>query len=153
MKIFSLPILPIRFGLVMSACLVAYFLLLSLFNLHTNPIFSLFNGVITGFGIFEAIKYYKLEQGDNFSYSGGFTVGVIAGFIAAILFTVFFTFYATEVNSDFLSQLLTVFKGDYNVHIGLVAFVVAIMGFATTVVITLTCMQYFKKSRNIPQNG
>lgn len=144
--------LPIRFGLVISACLIAFFLILALFNLHTNPFFSLFNGVITGFGIYETIKYYKLEQADNFSYTGGFTVGIVAGFIAAILFTVFFTFYATEVDPDFLIKLLTVFKSDYNVHIGLVAFVVAIMGFATTVVITLTCMQLFKNSRNMPQN-
>jgi hypothetical protein len=149
MKISSLPI---RFGLVISACLIAFFLILSLFNLHTNPFFSLFNGVITGFGIYETIKYYKLQQGENFSYTGGFTVGVIAGFIAAILFTVFFTFYATEVNPDFLKELLTVFKGDYNVHIGLVAFVVAIMGFASTVVITLTCMQLFKNSGFAHQN-
>lgn len=144
--------LPIRFGLVISACLIAFFLILALFNLHTNPFFSLFNGVITGFGIYETIKYYKLEQADNFSYTGGFTVGIVAGFIAAILFTVFFTFYATEVDPEFLVKLLTVFKSDYNVHIGLVAFVVAIMGFATTVVITLTCMQLFKNSRNMPQN-
>ncbi len=144
--------LPIRFGLVISACLIAFFLILSLFNLHTNPLFSLFNSVITGFGIYETIKYYKLQQGKNFSYTGGFTVGIVAGFIAAILFTIFFTFYATEVNPDFLKQLLTVFQNDYNVHIGLVAFVVAIMGFATTVIITLTCMQLFKNSRNISQN-
>ena len=144
--------LPIRFGLVISACLIAFFLILALFNLHTNPFFSLFNGVITGFGIYETIKYYKLEQADNFSYTGGFTVGIVAGFIAAILFTVFFTFYATEVDPEFLVKLLTVFKSDYNVHIGLVAFVVAIMGFATTIVITLTCMQLFKNSRNMPQN-
>ncbi|MGB2684976.1 MAG: DUF4199 domain-containing protein [Olleya sp.] len=148
MKNFSLPI---RFGLVISACLIAFFLILSLFNLHTNPFFSLFNSVITGFGIYETIKYYKLQQADKFSYTGGFTVGIIAGFIAAILFTVFFTFYATEVDTEFLTKLLTVFKSDYNVQIGLVAFVVAIMGFATTVVITLTCMQLFKNSRNMPQ--
>ncbi|AXO80998.1 DUF4199 domain-containing protein [Olleya aquimaris] len=144
--------LPIRFGLVISACLIAFFLILALFNLHTNPYFSLFNGFITGFGIYETIKYYKLQQADYFSYTGGFTVGIVAGFIASVLFTIFFTFYATEINPDFLNQLLTVFESDYNVHIGLVAFVVAIMGFATTVVMTLTCMQLFKKSRNIPQN-
>ena len=144
--------LPFRFGIAISGSLIGYFLLLALFGWHTNPIFSLFNGVITGFGIYEAIKYYKLEVGSEFDYSKGFTVGVIAGFTATIIFTVFFLLYATELNPDFLSQLLEVFKGDYNVGIGLVAFVVAIMGFATTVVLTLSFMQLFKSSRNIPQN-
>ena len=142
-------VLPVRYGVAISGSLIAYFLILSLFNLHTNPAFSLFNGVITGFGIFEVIRHYKLEQGNNFSYTNGFSAGLIAGFVATIIFTIFFLFYATEINDSFLSNLLEVFKGDYNVHIGLVSFVVAIMGFATTVVLTLTCMQYFKISRNI----
>jgi hypothetical protein len=146
-------ILPIRFGIVISAALIAYFLLLALIGWHTRPLFSLFNGVITAFGIYTAIKYYKMEQGEEFSYAKGFTLGIITGFTATILFSVFFLLYATELNPSFLSELLTVFKKDYNVHIGLVTFVVAIMGFATTVVITLTCMQYFKKSWNVPQNA
>lgn len=145
--------LPIRFGIAISAALIAYFLLLALFNLHTRPLFSLFNGIITGFGIYTAIKYYKMEQGLDFRYSKGFTIGILTGFIATILFSVFFLLYATEINPGFLEELITVFRQDYNVHIGLVTFVVAIMGFATTVVITLTCMQYFKNSRNIPQNA
>jgi len=145
--------LPLRFGIAISGSLIGYFLLLALFDWHTNPVFSLFNGVITGFGIYEAIKYYKLEQGKNFAYSQAFIVGIVTGFVATIIFTAFFLLYATEINPEFLSKLLEVFSGDYNVGIGLVAFVVAIMGFATTVVLTLTFMQLFKTSRNIPQNS
>ncbi|TYB70703.1 DUF4199 domain-containing protein [Bizionia gelidisalsuginis] len=144
--------LPVRFGIIISALLVAFFLILSLFGLHTKPMFSLLNGVITGFGIYETIRYYKLEQGKNFTYTGGFTVGLVSGFIATLLFTVFFLFYATEIDPLFLEKLLNVFKGDYRVGVGLVAFVVAIMGFATTVVLTLTCMQLFKNSNNVAQN-
>jgi len=145
--------LPIRFGLVITACLVAFFLILSLFNLHTNPIFSLFNGLITGLGIYEAIRVYKLEQGDDFNYINGFKIGLIAGSVATLLFTIFFTFYATEINSAFLPSLLEVFNGSYNSGIGIVAFVVAIMGFATTVVLTLSFMQLFKPSKNIIQSA
>ncbi len=140
--------LPIRFGVAISGSLIGYFLFLALLNYHTNPFFSLFNGVITGFGIFEAIKYHKLEQGNNFSYTSGFTVGLTAGFLATIIFTIFFLFYATEVNPNFLEELLTVFKREYNVGVGLVCFVVAIMGFTTTVVLTLSFMQFFKNSNN-----
>jgi len=143
--------IPIRFGLVIAACLVAYFLILSLFELHTNPVFSIFNGVITGFGIFEAINYTK-HRGEG-SYVNLFRTGLIAGFIASILFTVFFVAYATEIDPKFLSKLLTVFSGDYNVHIGLVTFVVAIMGLSTTVVMTLTCMQWFKTTNNKTQKA
>ena len=138
--------LPIRFGIIIGIILTAYFLIISLFNAHTNPLFSLFNTAITGFGIFETIRYYKLEQGKAFNYSNGFTVGIVSGFIATVVFTIFFLFYVTEINSNFISELPEVFKGNYKANVGLVTFVVAIMGFATTVVLTLTSMQYFKNS-------
>ncbi len=144
--------LPVRFGIVISVFLIAFFLILSLFNAHTNPAFSLFNSVITAFGIYKAIKSCKLREGNKFNYTNGFTTGIITGFVATMIFTIFFTFYATEINTNFLIELLEVFKGDYHVGIGLVAFTVAIMGFATTVVLTLAFMQLFKNSRNIPQN-
>ena len=144
--------LPIRFGVAISGSLIGYFLFLSLFDYHTNVFFSLFNAVITGFGIFEAIRFHKLEQGKNFTYTTGFTAGIVTGFFATIVFTIFFSIYSTELNPDFLSELLEVFKGDYNVGIGAVSFVVAIMGFATTVVLTLTFMQYFKNSGSIASN-
>lgn len=146
-------ILPVRYGIAISGCLIAYFLILALFNLHTKPVFSLFNTIITGFGIFEVIKHYKLEQGAAFTYANGFTAGMITGFLATIMFTFFFLLYATEINSGFLAELLEVFNGDYNVHIGLVSFVVAVMGFATTVILTFTCMQYFKNSKKLNQNA
>ncbi|NNE03011.1 MAG: DUF4199 domain-containing protein, partial [Eudoraea sp.] len=50
--------LPVRFGFAASGSLIGYFLILSLVGLHTNVFYSLFNGVITGFAIYEAIKYF-----------------------------------------------------------------------------------------------
>ena len=143
--------LPIRFGFVTSAVLVAYFLVLALVDKHTNPAFSFVNALITGFGIYEAVRFSKLENPDNFSYGEGFKTGVTTGFVATIIFTVFFLFYATEVNSAFLSELLVNLKGGFNADIGMVTFVVAIMGFATSVISALTVMQLFKKTGNIPQ--
>ena len=141
--------LPIRFGIVTSAVLIAYFLVLSLVDKHTNPAFSFVNAFITGFGIYEAIRLSKLEDQMGFTYGEGFKTGIITGFVATILFTVFFLFYATEINSTFLTNLLKKIQGSFNVDIGMVTFVVAVMGLATTVVSTLTVMQLFKKSRNI----
>ena len=60
--------LPIRFGLVTSAVLIAYFLVLALVDKHTNPAFSFVNAIITGFGIYEAVRLSKLKDLDNFSY-------------------------------------------------------------------------------------
>lgn len=143
--------LPVRFGLATSGCLIAYFLILALFGLHTNVFYSLFNGVITGFGIYEAIKVFRLRAGDSFNYGRGFTVGIITGFVATLLFTIFFAFYSTEISSDFLPNLSSAFFKDFKDFEGIVFFTVAIMGFATSLVLTLAFMQLFKSSNNPPK--
>lgn len=140
--------LPIRFGIVTSAVLIAYFLILALMGKHTNVFYSLFNGIVTGLGIYETIKYTKLRMGKDFDYGKGFMAGITTGFVATILFTIFFAFYATELDSDFLDRLSEVWAKDYSNFQGIVFFTVAIMGFATTLVLTLSFMQLFKTSNN-----
>ncbi|MGW9684259.1 DUF4199 domain-containing protein [Flagellimonas sp. 2504JD1-5] len=140
--------LPIRFGIVTSAILMAYFLILALMGKHTNVFYSLFNGVITGFGIYETIKYTKLRMGKDFDYGKGFMAGITTGFVATLLFTIFFAFYSTELDSGFLDELSKVWAKDYSNFQGIVFFTVAIMGFATSLVLTLSFMQLFKTSNN-----
>ncbi|MGB6152340.1 MAG: DUF4199 domain-containing protein [Pricia sp.] len=139
--------LPIRFGIATSGSLVAYFLVLALFDLHTNVFFSLFNGVITGFGIYEAIKYFRLSEKYKFNYGKGFTAGIVTGFLATILFTLFFAIYCTEVNPDFMEMLAEQWFKDFKNFEAIVFFTVAIMGFATSLVLTLSFMQLFKTPR------
>lgn len=145
--------LPLRFGAAIAGSLIAYFLILSLLGLHTNPFFSLFNGVITGFGIFEAIRYYKLSKGPSFEYSDGFSVGVFTGFIATIIFTIFFGIYAGNLNPHFLDEIINRWENTYNTSLGSMIFLVAIFGFATTIVLTLSFMQLFKQSWNTKSNS
>ena len=140
--------LPIRFGVAASGCLIAYFLILSLFDLHTNIFFSLFNGVITAFAIYEAIKYFKTRNPESFNYGKGFMAGIITGCVATLIFTFFFAFYATELNTEFLPELSTTFFKDFKSFEAIVFVTVAIMGLATTVVLTLSFMQLFKASNN-----
>ncbi len=146
MKLFAQPI---RFGIATSGCLIAYFLILSLLDLHTNIFYSLFNGIITGVGIYEAIKNFRLRNISGFGYGKGFTAGMVTGFVATLVFTLFFTLYATEINTAFLEQLSSVWFKDFKSFEGIVFFTVAIMGFATTLVLTLSFMQLFKTSNNL----
>lgn len=139
--------LPIRFGIAASGSLIGYFLILSLFNLHVNVFYSLFNGIITGFSIYEAIKYRRIQDGASFNYTKGFSTGIVTGFTATLIFTVFFAFYSTEINQEFLANLSSAWFKKFNFE-SIVFFTVAIMGFATTLVLTLAFMQLFKASNN-----
>jgi len=174
-------VLSIRFGIAISGSLIAYFLILSLFNAHTSPIYSLFNCVIVAFGIYEAIKSFKLSEGDKFSYTQGFTIGIISGFVATIIFTVFFAFYVKEIDTDFSIRFLESFNRNEIIYYsnsesnyfefmdnlneakeleGGIAILVVIvilssaliMGFLTTLVLTLIFMPLFMRSNKILQN-
>lgn len=142
--------LPIRYGFVTGIVLIAYFLLLDLFGKSTNPVYSFFNAAITAFGIYEVIYISKIKNPKTFTYVEGFKNGIITGFVATVAFTIFFLIYATEVNDMFVDQLLQTVKRNFDIDVGIVTFIVAIMGFATTVVSALTVMQLFKNSNNIP---
>ncbi|PNQ75460.1 DUF4199 domain-containing protein [Hanstruepera neustonica] len=141
--------LPVRFGLIMGGILIAYFLILAMFHKHTNPVFSFLNAFITVFGVYETVRYYKLEQGEEFTYANGITAAIISGFIATTVFSIFFLFYITEIDPDFVSSLLKTIDFNSSVSVGIMTFTVAVMGLATTVISALTVMQYFKKSWNI----
>lgn len=138
--------LPVRFGIAASGSLIAYFLILSLLGLHVNVFYSLFNSVITGFAIYEAIKYYKLKKGKDFTYSGGFMAGLVTGGVATLIFTLFFALYSTELQPGFLEELSTKWASTYRSFEAIVFLVVAIMGFSSTIVLTLSFMQLFKSS-------
>lgn len=139
---------PVYYGIYVAIGLIAYFLLLSLFDLHRNPVFSTFNIVITGVGIYFAIRKYMAEKGPKFVYQKAFMTGIGTGFIATIIFTGFFAVYASELNPNFMDKLITMWETDWFVNIGMLIFTVALMGFATTFVMTLAIMQRYKPSWN-----
>ena len=145
MKKLSVPLL---YGVFIAIGLIAYFLLLSLFGLHTNPAFSLFNMVITAVGLFLAVRKYMYNKGPKFKYQKGFVVGLTSGFIATILFTFFFAIYATEIQPGFPQELITMWETDWFVNLGMLVFTVALMGFASTFVVSLAIMQLYKPSWN-----
>ncbi|MHA7056627.1 DUF4199 domain-containing protein [Aquimarina sp. M1] len=140
--------IPVKYGVLIAIGLIVYFLLLSLIGVQTNPIFSLGNGIIVALGLYKAMKDYKLEKASAFEYQKGFMAGLFTGFNATLIFTIFFAIYVTNINTDFLPEMLANWSSHYHVGVGLVVFVAAIMGFATTFVLTLSFMQLFKDSWN-----
>lgn len=139
---------PLMYGIFIAIALIAYFLLLSLFDLHKNPAYSIFNMVITGVGIFLTIKTYRDKKAGKFKYQKGFVAGLSAGFIATLIFTGFFAIYTSEINPNFQEELITMWETDWFVNIGMLIFTVALMGFATSLVVTLAIMQRYKPTWN-----
>ena len=141
----------LRYGVFVTTALIAYFLILRLFGLHENPWLRLFNGIAMAIGISYGIKYYKLLTGDTFTYVDGFKTGLITGFIATILFTIFMAVYMFHLDPDFTQKLLGEWFRNYGIGAGILVFIVLVEGLASTVILTLTFMQIFKKSNNLSQ--
>lgn len=164
--------LPIRFGIAISSSLIAFFLILSLFNANTNPFYSFFNAIIIAFGIYDAIKLYKLKEGSGFTYSKGFSIGITTGFVATVFFAIFFLFYVSQIDSEFIPKLLEHFKWSglmdnasfpeltirnssarvpsTFIAMEIIVFILAaisviILGFLTSIIVTLGFMQIFKR--------
>jgi len=140
---------PIHYGIGIGVALILYFLFLSIFGANTKPIFSLLNGPIMFIGMYYGLKVYKKEKGTDFKYDKGYTAAMFIGFNATLIFTVFFACYGSFINPGFMEELMGNWSTHYNTSSGLLLFVVFIMGMATTMVLSLTLMQWFKESWNL----
>ncbi len=139
--------LAIKYGIGIAFALVAYFLLLKLIGLHNYPILSAFNGVIYGAGTLLALKRFKAES-ESFDYLNGFQLGLFTGAIATVAFSFFMALYIFQIDTQFANAILGSWGLNYNKG-GLIIIVsLVMMGFSTTLVLTLAFMQLLKESWN-----
>ena len=143
----------VRYGLVIAVCLIAYFLVVRLFNLHENPWLRLLNGAIVAYGIYAAIRYRRLVEGSAFEYYGGFKTGIYTGFLATLVFVFFMAVYMFHLDPEFPGKIMDRWMKDYNQGPGILIFILTVEGFASAVVLTLTFMQKFKPSWNTKKSS
>lgn len=136
-----------RYGLIITAALIVYFLILKLVGLHQFPIFSALNGVIFAVGIYMAMKKLSSQE-TRMEYERGFEVGLLTGGIASILFTFFMAVYMYQLDGEFAANILESWDLEYDMGTLMLLISVLIMGFATTLVLTLSFMQLLKSSWN-----
>ena len=137
----------IKYGIGIAVALIAYFLLTKLIGLHKYPILSAVNGVIYGAGLLMAMKKYKSVT-DSFKYQDGFQVGLLSGGIATIIFSAFMALYIFQVDGQFAHAILDQWDLNFNKGSLILILSLVLMGFSTTLVLTLAFMQLLKESWN-----
>lgn len=137
-----------KYGIGISIVLIAYFLILKLMGLHHYPAFSVANGLIYGVGLYLAIQNYRSSLGE-IEYGHGFATGLATGGIATVIFTLFMAIYMFQIDTEFASHIIESWDMGYELGTSSLVISILIMGFATTLVLTLAFMQRFKKSWNI----
>ena len=141
----------LKYGLFIAGCLIAYFLILKLFNLHTNIWLRTANGLFMAVGIYFSIKYYKFKFNADFTYVDGFKTGLLTGFIATGVFVFFMAIYLFHLDKEFAQNIAKDWFNSGNQGVAVLILIIVMEGLASTAVLTLTVMQIFKKSQNIGQ--
>lgn len=136
-----------RYGLWIAVILIAYFLILKLVGLHQYPVLSAANGLIYGAGLYMAIKKYNSLEGD-IKYEEGFEVGLLSGGIASVIFTIFMAVYMYQIDTEFAAAIMKTWNLEYDLGTLMILISILIMGFATTLILTLSFMQLLKRSWN-----
>jgi len=132
----------------MTFGLIAYFLILRLLDLHENPWLRVFNGIIMSLGIYYSIKYYKLTSGNDFNFINGYKTGILSGIITTVLFTIFMAIYMFELDFEFTQKILGDWFSNAEIGANILVFIIFLEGIASSIVLTLGFMQFFKKSNN-----
>lgn len=142
----------LKYALYIAVGLISYFLFLSIWGLHIHPVYSILNLIIMSTGMFLMIKNYKKEKGTYFNYQKGFWAIFRCGMMATFIFTAFFALYSA-INPLFVEELIPMWEAEYFANIGDLIFTVALMGFATSITLSLTYMQLFKRSWNTKEGN
>ncbi len=139
-----------RYGIGIAVVLIVYFLLLKIIGLHEYPILSAANGLIFAGGIFMAQKKYR-SQKNNFKYEKGFELGLLTGGLATVIFTIFMAVYMYQIDAEFAQNILESWEMEYDSGTAILLLSLLLMGFSTTLVLTLAFMQLLKNSWNTPE--
>ncbi|MBT0606941.1 DUF4199 domain-containing protein [Aequorivita echinoideorum] len=142
-----------RFGIWIAVILIAYFLLLKIVGLHQYPVLSAANGLIYAIGLYMAMKTYRSRKTTRLKYEKGFEVGLFCGGIATILFTIFMAIYMYQIDGEFAANIMESWDLEYDLGTLMLLISLLIMGFATTLVLTLAFMQLLKNSWNTPDGN
>ena len=141
----------LKYGLFISGSLIAYFLVIRLFDLHTNIWLRTANGLFMAVGIYFAIKYYKYKYNDSFTYVDGFKTGLLTGFIATGVFILFMAIYMFHLDPEFAQNIVKNWFNSGEQGGALIILIILMEGIASTAILTLTFMQIFKKSQQVGQ--
>ena len=96
--------IALKYGFMMAAGFVLYFLVMRAFGLSDNYYFRIFNGLIHIVFITMAIKKYKDYFPQEFNYLSGVTAGVLTSLVGVVPFAIFMLVFLS-ITPDFMAAL------------------------------------------------
>jgi hypothetical protein len=134
----------IKIGLILSAFLIGYFLLMKAVGLIYILELRLLNFAFLAFWVVYAIKSYKDHYAGRINYGEGFALGSLVSSVGVITFCIFLVLYL-NIDHEFLRYVQkNALMGGYLTPLTAAAGV-SLEGIASGVIFSLASMQYFKR--------
>ncbi len=137
--------IALKYGLLSTAGLIAYFLLMNLVGLAYVVELRYLNFLILSYGIWLALKEYLRQTGDEIVYLRTLALGAFTSLTAALPFAIFIFVY---MSNDTVFMQYVVENEMYGQYLNpyIVAFLIFFEGMLSGFFIAFTLMQYLKKS-------
>lgn len=140
--------ISIIYGILIAMGLICYFLIIRLLGLHEEVMLSIVNALIFGLGLYLTIKNLRAKD-PNMNYETGFAAGMVSGSVATGLFTLFMAIYMYQIDLSFSEAIMQRWNMEVNLSTFMLVLMILTMGAVTTLVLTLSFMQLFKKTWNL----
>lgn len=85
--------IPEKYGLIIAACLIFFFLIMRVAGFGHQAELRLLNLVIMTIGVYFALKKFKQTHSDRLNYFRGLIMGVATGGIGSLIFAAFLFIY------------------------------------------------------------
>lgn len=99
--------IAIKYGLMVGAAHIVYFLLMRLLNLIHIVELSYLSGIFLIIGIIVSISKFKRLRGGMINYFEGLGIGVVTAFISSLILAVFLVVFVTLLDDTYINSLST----------------------------------------------
>ena len=148
----SIGKISLQSGLIITVCLIIYFMIMRYFQLTDSALAWSFNFVLLFSGISLTYRYYRLKTNPNVEYFSGMLLGTAITSVSVIVFTLFIYLYFSTLTSDqlLLLQDNILFMGGTLSPLKIAA-ATFVEGFSSGIVIGFIIMQYYKSGFRNPK--
>ncbi|MFP4092131.1 MAG: DUF4199 domain-containing protein [Cyclobacteriaceae bacterium] len=139
--------LAVRYGILMTAALVGFFLLMKAFELEHNLELRALNLLILSSFVLMAIDRFKKDHSEEFTYLRGIGLGLLTSAVGVLCFALLVLLYIAIINPAFMEIIREREPFGEYLNPFLVAFTIVIEGSASGFLASYAIMQYYKTSR------
>lgn len=137
-----------KYGIYIATSLIVYFLIIDFLGLADKVYLSFFNAILTGGGIFLAVRDVYRHKKELFKYMEGFTAALLAGLVGTTIFTIFIAIYLFEIRPELAESLHeNIPVAGSGIKFSLILFVF-LSGVSTVIVSALVILPLYKQSWN-----